>query len=289
MIYGYFQNSLKDALAEKLQDIFESISDNDIEFRREVAIPVVTHLFMDILNIPKVDIVSQENKIFWHMQNIANLITVLTLTNEEAESFADSLLYVAKLGENYDGLDDNFSDEEFLEEFDIETAQKGAIFHAFMHDTVNLLCNVYYVMLENREKVDLENIVQAVAEAIRLEPPVQALVRTANQEIVIEGQQIKKDEMLTLFIASANRDEKGHQEEDLDVFRPGRKFEQFNFGYGLHACLGQHLARFVAQELMKYAFEKRNDEVKEVVWDNSIRTYRNMHHLLITSRSEVHA
>jgi len=278
-VYGYFKTSLPESLNSKLKQCF--LDNEELEFRNKVAIPVVCHLLMDILKVPRVDIPKQEANIFKHMQNLANLVSELHLDKEQAESFAHSLLFIAKLGENYDGINDEFEESEYLIEYDNDIMQKGAVYHAFTHDTVNALCNTYYIILKNRDKIDLQNIETAVTEAMRIEPAVHALVRTANEDTEVRKQKIKKDDILVLFVASSNRDSEYHNQNDLDEFLPNRKFETFNFGSGMHACLGQHLAKYVVNKLVEFGLENRNDSIKKIVWDTSNRTYRNMHELVV--------
>jgi len=81
-----------------------------------------------------------------------------------------------------------------------------------------------------------------VEETIRWTSPVQQFVRSATEDYVLRGQQIRKGDLLYLSYISANRDE--------DVFPDPFRFDparmpnrHIGFGYGPHICLGQHLAR----------------------------------------------
>jgi cytochrome P450 len=88
----------------------------------------------------------------------------------------------------------------------------------------------------------LDAIPQAVEEFLRYEAPQQGLARTAKQDCVIAGQQVRAGERLMLLWASGNRDEEAFPAPDdvvLDRF-PNR---HMTFGLGAHRCLGSTVAR----------------------------------------------
>lgn len=81
-----------------------------------------------------------------------------------------------------------------------------------------------------------------VEESIRWASPVQQFVRSAKEDYVLRGRQIKKGDLLYLSYISGNRDEDAF--EDPFAFKPERSPNRhIGFGYGTHICLGQHLAR----------------------------------------------
>lgn len=81
-----------------------------------------------------------------------------------------------------------------------------------------------------------------VEESIRWATPVQQFTRSAAEDYVLSGQQIKKGDLIYLSYISANRDENIF--EDPFKFDPTRSPNRhIGLGYGNHNCLGQHLAR----------------------------------------------
>lgn len=81
-----------------------------------------------------------------------------------------------------------------------------------------------------------------VEESIRWASPVQQFVRSAAVDYELRGRQIKKGDLLYISYVSGNRDE--DQFPDPFTFDPTRwPNRHIGFGYGLHICLGQHLAR----------------------------------------------
>ena len=90
----------------------------------------------------------------------------------------------------------------------------------------------------------------AVDEMIRWTSPVRHFMRTATQDYELDGQTIKAGESMTLWYASANRDEATFEAPfEFRVDRQGPK--HMAFGYGAHVCLGQHLARMEITALFK--------------------------------------
>jgi cytochrome P450 len=82
----------------------------------------------------------------------------------------------------------------------------------------------------------------AVEEMFRYVSPVAAMRRTANQDLVLGDQPIAEGEKVVLWFASANRDPEVFDEPH--EFRIDRTpNEHLTFGWGIHFCLGAHLAR----------------------------------------------
>lgn len=94
-----------------------------------------------------------------------------------------------------------------------------------------------------------------VEESIRWEVPVKHFMRSAVADCEIGGQQIRKDDWLMLSYQSGNRDESVWA--DPFEFRIDRESNpQIAFGYGVHVCLGQHLARMEMRILWEELFKR---------------------------------
>ncbi len=116
------------------------------------------------------------------------------------------------------------------------------------HDTVSASTAGAIMALaqfpDELEKVraDLSLIPQLVDEAIRWTSPVRHFMRTATENYVLGGQEIKAGDWLMLCYFSGNRDEEIFP--DPFSFRVDRTpNKHLAFGFGGHMCLGQHLAR----------------------------------------------
>jgi cytochrome P450 len=84
----------------------------------------------------------------------------------------------------------------------------------------------------------------AIEESLRIETPVAAMARRASQATELGGCPIPKGFTLTLNMGAANHDpaQWGDDADSFDIHResPDR---HFTFGFGIHRCLGIHLAR----------------------------------------------
>jgi 4-methoxybenzoate monooxygenase (O-demethylating) len=82
----------------------------------------------------------------------------------------------------------------------------------------------------------------AFEEAVRYESPVQTFFRTTTCETVLGGQPIDEGEKILMFLGAANRDPRRWDNPDAyDIER--RNAGHVGFGYGIHNCVGQVLAR----------------------------------------------
>ncbi len=116
------------------------------------------------------------------------------------------------------------------------------------HDTTsNAISGGMWALAENPDqfaalKARPSLIAGHVEESIRWETPVKHFMRQATKDVEFAGQTIAKGDQLMLCYASGNRDEAVFVDPyRYDIARAPNKHAAF--GYGVHVCLGQHLAR----------------------------------------------
>lgn len=99
-------------------------------------------------------------------------------------------------------------------------------------------------------KADPALIPSLVDEALRWTSPGKHFMRNAAEDTVVRGQQIRAMDRLMMCYPSANRDEEVFERaDDFDIMRsPNRHIA---FGFGPHACIGQHLAKLELQVLFE--------------------------------------
>ena len=91
-----------------------------------------------------------------------------------------------------------------------------------------------------------ELIRSAVEELLRYESPVQYTGRTALEDLVICGVQLRGGESLMFLLAAANRDPQRFEDPDrLNLKRTNNP--HLAFGAGAHFCIGNQLARLEGQ------------------------------------------
>lgn len=89
----------------------------------------------------------------------------------------------------------------------------------------------------------------AFEEAIRLETPVQTFFRTATRDATLGGAKVRAGDKILGLLGAANRDPRKWPEPDTyDIER--KPFGHVGFGYGIHVCVGQLLAKLEADVLL---------------------------------------
>ncbi|MEY3521500.1 MAG: hypothetical protein RLZZ177_2215, partial [Pseudomonadota bacterium] len=95
----------------------------------------------------------------------------------------------------------------------------------------------------------------AFEESLRLESAVQTFFRTTPHDVVFDGLHIPQDTKVLTFLAAANRDPRQWPDaEQFDITR--RAAGHMAFGTGIHACVGQVVARLEG-ELVLNAIAQR--------------------------------
>jgi cytochrome P450 len=94
-----------------------------------------------------------------------------------------------------------------------------------------------------------------VEEVIRVEPPLHATIRFVKEDFGHNEIHLRKNDMIKILLASANRDEQKFEAPDTLNFS-GKKDSGCTFGKGKHACIGSELAIteliVFVQELLPY-------------------------------------
>ncbi len=96
---------------------------------------------------------------------------------------------------------------------------------------------------------------QAFEEVLRWEPPVTVILRRAVRDTELAGVKIDEGADIALMIGAANRDERKYSDPDrYDLFRGQR--QHVGFGFGVHVCLGMHLARMESRVAVNTLFDR---------------------------------
>ncbi len=106
----------------------------------------------------------------------------------------------------------------------------------------------------------------AVEELLRYEAPSPVQARYVADDAPWHGQTVPQGSVLLLLTGAANRDER--QFADPDTFDIRRDIgSQLSFGYGIHFCLGSHLARLEARVALEEVLKRF--PTWEVDWDHA--------------------
>jgi cytochrome P450 len=129
----------------------------------------------------------------------------------------------------------------------VETTYRatGSLLFALLNDRAQ-----FDALYQNRDL-----FAQAFEETVRWEPPVTLILRRAARDTELAGVAIEQGADIALLIGAANRDERKYTDPDrYDMFREQR--QHVGFGFGVHVCLGMHLARMESRVAINTLFDR---------------------------------
>ncbi|HEX2283802.1 MAG TPA: cytochrome P450, partial [Mycobacterium sp.] len=207
------------------------------------AQPVPAPIICEMLGVPYAD---REQ-----FQAHAMTMTGLNATAEERmRAWVAVTNYIGRLvrTKRANPTDDLLSDMTDSDLSDDELAGLGAfLLGAGLDTTANMLALGFFALTQHpdqlaawRQDPDLTD--QAVEELMRYLSITPTGARAALEDVELDGQLIKGGETVALSVQAANRDPRRFPNPDtLDISR--KASGHLGFGFGIHQCLGQHLAR----------------------------------------------
>jgi cytochrome P450 len=125
---------------------------------------------------------------------------------------------------------------------------------ASMDTTVNAIGSAIMLLARHPEAFAALRVDDTLAgpifeETLRLESPVQGFFRRATRDVDVDGVTVPASSRVMLLFGSANRDKaKWNRPDEFDVAR--NPVDHMGFGYGIHSCAGQGLARMEAAGIL---------------------------------------
>ncbi len=120
--------------------------------------------------------------------------------------------------------------------------------------TVNGIANLIHAFAENpgewaKLRADPSLAKRAIEESLRWGGVVQTFFRTTSRDVEITNNIIPQGSKVLLFLAAANRDpRKWNNPDQFDISRNAGG--HVGFGFGIHQCLGQMVARLEAEAVL---------------------------------------
>ncbi len=110
----------------------------------------------------------------------------------------------------------------------------------------------------------------AIEELLRYEAPSPVQSRYVTRDVEYYGRTVPEGSIMVIINGSANRDERAFP--DPDRFDIRRKINHhLTFGYGIHFCLGSHLARLEGRVALEEVLKRF--PLWEVDWENAVQAH----------------
>jgi cytochrome P450 len=256
------QHELVEVVANRLVDAIAERGRADLV--REFTFPYPTQIIAGLLGLPPEDYPQFQR---WSISVLSFLVNPergLAASKALAEYFAPIL------AERRRDPQDDLISELAAAELDGERLSDEEIFcflrlllPAGVETTYRSTGNLLFGLLSNPDQLDAvrndrELIPQAIDEAVRWEPPLLIITRTATRDTELSGVPIPAGSAVMPMLGAANREVDRNPEPDrFDIFRTKR--QHISFGHGVHICLGMHLARMEMRVALNTLFDRLPD------------------------------
>jgi cytochrome P450 len=151
-----------------------------------------------------------------------------------------------------------------VERGDVTETEAALLVRSFLSagldTTIYGLGNAILCFAENPDqwqalRQDRTKVRAAFEEVLRLESPFQAFFRTTTKATEIAGVPIEAEEKIYVSVAAANRDpRKWADPVRFDISR--KTVGHVGFGYGIHNCIGQMIARLEVEMMLTAMVER---------------------------------
>ena len=131
--------------------------------------------------------------------------------------------------------------------------------------TASVLCQNLFPDQFEKLKANQALIPSMVAETIRWQTPLAYMRRTAKEDTILGGKQIKKGDKVLMWYVSGNRDDSHFENPDDYIIDRRNVRSHLSFGVGIHRCMGNSVGEMQLRILWEEILE-RFDRI-EVVGD----------------------
>jgi cytochrome P450 len=249
--------AMRQPIQEMVDEYLDKMIDNGppVDLVREFALPVPSLVIALLLGVPPDDL-----ELFQHHTTVG--LDTRSSEEQKAQAFGAMYAYIQKLVDRkeHDPGDDLISRlvTDYVATGQLNratTAMTAVVMMQAGHETTaNMIALGTVALLQHREVFerlgatdDRAVIANIVEELMRYLTIVHSQVdRIAIEDLTIGGQLIRAGEMLVMNLPAGNWDaEFVDRPESFDVDRNTRG--HLGFGYGVHQCIGQNLARVEMQ------------------------------------------
>ncbi len=268
MLIGEFAVARVNEMRPRIQQIVDELIDEIVrkgpvaDLVESFALPIPTLVICGLLGVPYAD-----HEFF---QARTREVVSLSASPEQAEAAFNELgRYVDELVARKEGN----PPDDLIGRLIVDQCRRGTLTHeqlvsmamlllvAGHESSASMIALGIATFLHNPDQLAKlraapELAVNAVEEMMRFHSLGDAdAVRVAVEDIEIAGEWIKAGDGIIPLLPAANRDPEAFERPDsLDIQRQGR--HHLGFGYGIHQCLGQNLARAELEIAYRTLFER---------------------------------
>jgi cytochrome P450 len=258
------------ALVTSLLD--KAAQKQEFDFVQEFAVQVPLQVISELIGIPeefRQEIHSLTNKMLNRddgtglmelagTMEAANAIYVGLVQERRAHPRNDPITHLIESEvQDDEGVVRHLTDEELAFRF----GEMAAAGHETVAKTIPNGAMAFQRFPGERQKL-IENpglMPGTVEEVLRFDPPSQLQGRTTTRDVTLHGVTIPEGSKTMLLTGAATRDERKFENPDVfDVSRQGGP-ESIYFGFGIHRCLGMHLARLELRIVFEELFRRFPD------------------------------
>ncbi|POX41248.1 cytochrome P450 [Streptomyces sp. Ru72] len=247
------------AIVDRLLDAMEAAGP-PVELVSAFALPLPSMVICALLGVPYADhdFFEEQSRRLLRGPSVADTQDARDRLNTYFEELIDR-----KRAEPGDGLLDELIQEQLRKgalDRDELVSLATLLLVAGHETTANMISLGTFTLLHHPEQLaelraDPGLMSAAVEELLRFLSIADGLVRVATEDIEIEGTRIRADEGVLFSTSVINRDTTAFPEPDtLDWHRPAR--HHVAFGFGIHQCLGQNLARAELEIALRTLFDR---------------------------------
>ncbi len=246
-------DGLRGRIQEIVDELLDALADRtEFDLVQELAWPLPVIVIAEMLGIPRED---RERFKRWSDAMIATLGGDYSLLDEARRSNEELVEYVSLImaERRREPQDDLISGLVAAEEAgqvlseDEILGMVALLLVAGNETTTHLIANGMLMLFRNpaelaRLREDPSLLPSAVEEFLRYAGPVHTTRRVAREDVELDGQLVKRGDVVICLLAAANRDPRKYAEPDrFDVGRNAT--DNVAFGQGIHICIGAPLAR----------------------------------------------
>jgi len=249
LLAGKFTVRRMHQLTERIEQITAEMLDAmerggpPVDLVTAYAQPVPAQVICEMLGVPLID----RDRFQSHVMTLSNLDAT---EQQRIDAWVELTQYIGELvrAKRANPTDDLLSDMTDSDLTDDELAGLGAfLLGAGLMTTANMIALGFFALTQHPDQLETWRndpglTDSAIEELMRYLSITPTGARAALEHVEIDGHLVRTGETVALSIQAANRDPRRFDNPDvLDIRRNARG--QLGFGFGIHQCLGQHLAR----------------------------------------------